>query len=39
MVASELSYVHTRPIEFVCDSDVRRMLNKVKDFQEEMVRL
>ncbi|XP_039531299.1 thrombopoietin isoform X3 [Pimephales promelas] len=36
MVASELSYIHTRPIEFVCDSDVRRMLNKVKDFQEEM---
>ncbi|CAM4594286.1 unnamed protein product [Leuciscus chuanchicus] len=36
MVASELSHVHTRPIDFVCDSDARRMLNKVKDFQEEM---
>lgn len=36
MVASELSHVHTRPIDFVCDSDARIMLNKVKDFQEEM---
>ncbi|KAK7162829.1 hypothetical protein R3I93_007005 [Phoxinus phoxinus] len=36
MVASELSHVHTRPIDFVCDSDARSMLNKVKDFQEEM---
>uniref|UniRef100_A0A8C1RUH2 Thrombopoietin n=3 Tax=Cyprinus carpio TaxID=7962 RepID=A0A8C1RUH2_CYPCA len=37
MVASELSYVHTRPIDFVCDSEARRMMNKVKDLQVEMV--
>uniref|UniRef100_A0A8C2GQM1 Thrombopoietin n=1 Tax=Cyprinus carpio TaxID=7962 RepID=A0A8C2GQM1_CYPCA len=37
MVASELSHVHTRPIDFVCDSEARRMMNKVKDLQVEMV--
>ncbi|XP_016090902.1 uncharacterized protein [Sinocyclocheilus grahami] len=36
MVASELSHVHTRPIDFVCDSEARRMMNKVKDLQVEM---
>ncbi|TRY53649.1 hypothetical protein DNTS_008650 [Danionella cerebrum] len=37
MVASELSHVHTRPIDFVCDSEARRAMNKVKDLQEEKV--
>ncbi|XP_067219043.1 thrombopoietin isoform X2 [Chanodichthys erythropterus] len=36
MVASELSSVQTRPIDFVCNSEARRMMNKVKDLQEEM---
>ncbi|XP_051737020.1 thrombopoietin isoform X2 [Ctenopharyngodon idella] len=36
MVASELSSVQTRPIDFVCDSEARRVMNKVKDLQEEM---
>ncbi|XP_056322242.1 thrombopoietin isoform X2 [Danio aesculapii] len=37
MVVSELSHVHTRPIDFVCDSEARRVMNKVKDLQEEKV--
>ncbi|XP_067309222.1 thrombopoietin isoform X2 [Pseudorasbora parva] len=36
MVASELSHVHTRPVDFVCNSEARRAMNKVKDLQEEM---
>ncbi|XP_051554767.1 thrombopoietin isoform X2 [Myxocyprinus asiaticus] len=29
MVASELSHIHARPIDFVCDSEARRVMNKV----------
>ncbi|XP_051555373.1 erythropoietin-like isoform X2 [Myxocyprinus asiaticus] len=37
MIASELSHIHARPIDFVCDSEARRVMNKVKDLEEEMV--
>ncbi|XP_051554766.1 thrombopoietin isoform X1 [Myxocyprinus asiaticus] len=37
MVASELSHIHARPIDFVCDSEARRVMNKVKDLEGEMV--
>lgn len=38
IVASELSHVCTKPLDFVCDSEAREVMNKVKDLEEEMVR-
>ncbi|XP_055058518.2 thrombopoietin isoform X1 [Misgurnus anguillicaudatus] len=37
MVASQMSHVHTKPLDFVCNMDARRVMNKVKDFEEKMV--
>ncbi|XP_076838122.1 thrombopoietin isoform X3 [Brachyhypopomus gauderio] len=37
IVASKVDQVETRPLDFVCDSEVRRVLNKVKDLQQDMV--
>lgn len=38
IVASELSHVCTKPLDFVCDSEARGVMNKVKDLEDEMVR-
>ncbi|KAA0719050.1 hypothetical protein E1301_Tti007632 [Triplophysa tibetana] len=37
IVASELSHVCTKPLDFVCDSEARGVMNKVKDLEVEMV--
>ncbi|XP_057189187.1 thrombopoietin isoform X2 [Triplophysa rosa] len=37
IVASELSHVCTKPLDFVCNSEARAVMNKVKDLEDEMV--
>ncbi|KAL6468362.1 hypothetical protein MHYP_G00240390 [Metynnis hypsauchen] len=37
MVVSELSEVQSKPLDFVCDSEARRVMNKVKELEEDMV--
>lgn len=38
LVLSELSHPEAKPLDFVCVSDVRKVMNKVKDLQEDLVR-
>ncbi|XP_036412688.1 thrombopoietin isoform X1 [Colossoma macropomum] len=37
MVVSELPQVQSKPLDFVCDSEARRVMNKVKELEEDMV--
>ncbi|KAK3513587.1 hypothetical protein QTP70_025365, partial [Hemibagrus guttatus] len=36
LVLSELSHPEAKPLDFVCVSDVRKVMNKVKDLQEDL---
>lgn len=38
LVLSELSHPQAKPLDFVCVSEVRKVMNKVKDLQEDLVR-
>ncbi|XP_058274522.1 thrombopoietin isoform X2 [Hemibagrus wyckioides] len=36
LVLSELSHPEAKPLDFVCVNDVRKVMNKVKDLQEDL---
>lgn len=38
LALSELSHAGAKPLDFVCVSETRKMMNKVKDLQEDLVR-